>query len=131
MTQLSVNVNKVATLRNTRPIGIPSVVQAARLCLEAGAHGITIHPRPDQRHIRPADVTDLARLLEQYPSAELNIEGNPFHDYFPYIQSVRPAQATLVTVYKDGGARTFTLTTKGPNGKAFEAFRVDYRRRAK
>ncbi len=78
MTQLSVNVNKIATLRNTRHLGIPSVVHAAKICLDAGAAGITIHPRPDERHIRPSDVDDLAELLRWYPGAEFNIEGNPF-----------------------------------------------------
>src|SRR6185312_3735305 len=78
MTKLSVNVNKVATLRNTRHSGIPSVIVAARACLDAGAHGITIHPRPDERHIRPGDVHELAELLKGYPGAEFNIEGNPF-----------------------------------------------------
>ena len=63
MTRLSVNVNKVATLRNTRTHGIPSVVRAARLCLDAGAHGITVHPRPDQRHIRPHDVFEVANRI--------------------------------------------------------------------
>jgi pyridoxine 5-phosphate synthase len=96
MTHLSVNVNKVATLRNTRTLGIPSVVRAAKLCLDAGANGITIHPRPDQRHIRPADVDDLAILLNNYPRAEFNIEGNPFHGYMEYIRRVRPTQCTLV-----------------------------------
>ena len=80
MTKLSVNVNKVATLRNTRPqIDIPSVLHCAKLCLDAGAQGITVHPRPDHRHIKPDDVIDLAKLLEKYPNAEFNIEGNPFH----------------------------------------------------
>jgi pyridoxine 5-phosphate synthase len=97
MAKLSVNLNKVATLRNTRPIGIPSVVHAARLCLDAGAAGITVHPRPDQRHIRPGDVDDLAALLRgEYPAAEFNIEGNPFHAYMEIVRKVRPAQATLV-----------------------------------
>jgi pyridoxine 5-phosphate synthase len=96
MTRLSVNVNKVATLRNTRPIGIPSVVQAARICLDAGAHGITVHPRPDQRHIRPGDVADLALLLQKYPRAEYNIEGNPFFEYMHFAEEFRPAQCTLV-----------------------------------
>jgi pyridoxine 5-phosphate synthase len=97
MIRLSVNVNKVATLRNTRTIGIPSVVDAARICLDAGAHGITVHPRPDQRHIRPGDVTDLAKLLKSYPNAEFNIEGNPFYEYMRYAHEVRPAQCTLVS----------------------------------
>ena len=69
-TLLSVNVNKVALLRNTRHLGIPSVVRAATLCLEAGADGITVHPRPDERHIRAQDVHDLARLLKAWPQAE-------------------------------------------------------------
>ena len=63
-TALSVNLNKVALVRNTRHLGIPSVTRAATLCLEAGAHGITVHPRPDERHIRPQDVRDLRRLLQ-------------------------------------------------------------------
>ncbi len=79
-TALSVNVNKVALLRNTRTLGVPSVVRAATLCLEAGADGITVHPRPDGRHIRSHDVFDLAALLKQWPHAEFNIEGNPFHN---------------------------------------------------
>lgn len=97
MAKLSVNINKVATLRNTRTIGIPSVIHAARLCLDAGAHGITIHPRPDQRHIRPHDVYELAELLKKhYPHAEFNIEGNPLIEYMHYIEAVRPTQCTLV-----------------------------------
>jgi len=96
MTRLSVNVNKVATLRNTRTNGIPRVVKAARLALDAGAHGITVHPRPDQRHIRPKDVFEIAELLKQYPHAEFNIEGNPFHHYRELVEKVRPTQCTLV-----------------------------------
>jgi pyridoxine 5-phosphate synthase len=96
MTKLSVNVNKVATLRNTRAVGIPSVVHAARLCLDAGADGITIHPRPDQRHVRPGDVRELAQLLKGYPAAEFNIEGNPFHAFLEFATEVRPQQCTLV-----------------------------------
>ena len=96
MARLSVNVNKVATLRNTRTNGIPSVVRAAKLALDAGAHGITVHPRPDQRHIRPHDVFDIAELLKEYPHAEFNIEGNPFQEYIEYARRTRPAQCTLV-----------------------------------
>jgi pyridoxine 5-phosphate synthase len=96
MTKLSVNVNKVATLRNTRSLEIPSIVKLSRIALEAGAHGITVHPRPDQRHIRPGDVTDLAVLLKSYPHAEYNIEGNPFHGLSEHCRDVRPNQATLV-----------------------------------
>ncbi len=96
-TKLSVNVNKVATLRNTRPsLDIPSVVHCARLCIEAGAQGITVHPRPDQRHIKPHDVDDLHRFLQGFPAVELNIEGNPFLEFMPFIERVRPTQATLV-----------------------------------
>src|SRR5690349_23759965 len=97
MTNLSVNINKVATLRNTRPqINIPSVLRAAQICLDAGAHGITVHPRPDQRHIKPQDVYEIAELLGKYPEAEFNIEGNPFIEFMHYIEKVRPTQATLV-----------------------------------
>jgi pyridoxine 5-phosphate synthase len=96
MTKLSVNINKVATLRNTRALGIPSVVHLSRIALQAGAHGITIHPRPDHRHIRPDDVADLAALWKQFPHTEFNIEGNPFIDYMPHIRAVRPTQCTLV-----------------------------------
>ena len=79
-TALSVNLNKVALVRNTRHLGIPSVTRAATLCLQAGAAGITVHPRPDARHIRADDVTDLAALLQGWPDREFNVEGNPFHN---------------------------------------------------
>ncbi len=96
MTKLSINVNKIATLRNTRSLEIPSLVKLSRVALDAGAHGITVHPRPDQRHIRPSDVVELAELLKAYPSAEYNIEGNPFHGLIEHCQLVKPKQATLV-----------------------------------
>ncbi len=95
-THLSVNLNKVALLRNTRLLGIPSVTRAATLCLQAGAHGITVHPRPDQRHIRPGDVHDLAALLKDWPDREYNIEGNPFHNLMDLVRQVRPQQVTFV-----------------------------------
>jgi pyridoxine 5-phosphate synthase len=95
-TKLSVNLNKVATLRNTRTIGVPSVTHFARVCLDAGAHGITIHPRPDERHIRPHDVDEVAGVVTAYPTAELNIEGNPFQGLVEHAQRVRPTQCTLV-----------------------------------
>ena len=79
-TALSVNLNKVALVRNTRHLGIPSVTRAATLCLQAGASGITVHPRPDERHIRASDVPELATLLKDWPAREFNIEGNPFHN---------------------------------------------------
>lgn len=104
MTVLSVNLNKVAVLRNSRGGALPSVTRAAHTVLAAGAAGITVHPRPDQRHIRPDDVADLAALLAHYPGIEFNIEGNPFagprDNGFPgfdgLIDSARPHQATLV-----------------------------------
>jgi pyridoxine 5-phosphate synthase len=96
MTALSVNLNKVALVRNTRHLGIPSVTRAAMLCLQAGAHGITVHPRPDERHIRAHDVQDLAALLKAWPDREFNIEGNPFHNLMDCVRSVRPQQCTFV-----------------------------------
>jgi pyridoxine 5-phosphate synthase len=96
MTLLSVNLNKVALLRNTRALGIPSVTRAANIVLEAGADGITVHPRPDGRHIRPDDVRDLAGVMRHWPRAELNIEGNPFHGLLEFVRQMRPAQCTLV-----------------------------------
>ncbi|MBV1776076.1 pyridoxine 5'-phosphate synthase [Burkholderiaceae bacterium DAT-1] len=102
MTVLSVNVNKIAVLRNSRGDDLPSVTQAARVCIAAGCGGITVHPRPDQRHIRPQDVYDLASMLKG-TSIEFNIEGNPFappRDGYPgmieLVRATRPAQATLV-----------------------------------
>lgn len=104
MTLLSVNLNKVALLRNARHNGIPSVIKAARVSIAAGAAGITVHPRPDMRHICPEDVDDLAALLAaEYPEVEFNIEGNPFEGaageypgFMALLRRVRPAQATLV-----------------------------------
>src|SRR5262245_60048864 len=96
MTKLSVNLNKVALLRNARNIGIPSVMRAAQHCVEAGAHGITVHPRPDQRHIRPSDVFELADYLKTLPHIEFNIEGNPYPAFVEMVRKVRPAQCTLV-----------------------------------
>ncbi|MBC7610966.1 MAG: pyridoxine 5'-phosphate synthase [Polaromonas sp.] len=83
-TALSVNVNKVALLRNTRHLGIPDVVRAARLCLEAGANGITVHPRPDERHIRSDDVFEIAAMMKDWPGREFNIEGNPFQNLMEF-----------------------------------------------
>lgn len=96
MTRLSVNLNKVALLRNARPLGIPSVTGCASIAIEAGAHGITVHPRPDQRHIRADDVRDLAALLARHKNIEFNIEGNPFHGLIDIARRVRPQQCTLV-----------------------------------
>ena len=101
-TKLSVNVNKIAVLRNSRGGSEPDVVRAARACLDAGAHGITVHPRPDARHIRADDVLALAELTREY-AVEFNLEGNPFAPPRPgypgftaLCAEARPAQATLV-----------------------------------
>jgi len=108
MTVLSVNVNKIAVLRNSRGGREPDVVRAARACLDAGAHGITVHPRPDARHIRADDVYALAELTREY-GVEFNLEGNPFAPpragypgFLALCEQVRPAQATLVP---DGDAQ--------------------------
>lgn len=95
-TALSVNLNKVALVRNTRHLGIPSVTRAATLCLQAGAGGVTVHPRPDERHIRAHDVHDLAALLKDWPDREFNIEGNPFHNLMGFVHELRPQQVTFV-----------------------------------
>ena len=97
-TKLSVNLNKVALLRNQRDVGYPSVLDAARLVVRAGAHGITVHPRPDERHIRRTDVTELAALLrdEFPPEIEYNIEGYPTPEFVALMDDVRPHQVTLV-----------------------------------
>ena len=96
MTRLSVNLNKIALLRNARTLGIPSVTRAATIALDAGAHGITVHPRPDARHIRIDDVRELAALLTSRPAAEFNIEGNPFEGLVAIAREVTPQQCTLV-----------------------------------
>ena len=105
-TVLSVNLNKVALLRNSRETTIPSVVEAAVTCIKAGAQGITVHPRPDMRHIRPSDVYDLAELLTRpdYSDIEFNIEGNPYAGpeengypgFMTLVDAVKPDQCTLV-----------------------------------
>ena len=101
-TALSVNLNKVALVRNTRHLGIPSVVYAAAMCLDAGAQGITVHPRPDARHIRAQDVIDLSALLaKDWPGVEFNIEGNPFHNLMDFVRELRPHQATFVPDSED------------------------------
>ena len=91
-TALSVNVNKIALLRNQRDLAIPSVVGLATLALAAGAHGITVHPRPDERHIRRDDVSELGAMLKAWPDAEFNIEGNPFHNLMEIVREARPQQ---------------------------------------
>ena len=105
-TALSVNVNKVALVRNTRHLGIPSVTRAATLCLQAGAQGITVHPRPDERHIRRQDVFELAALMRAWTDREYNIEGNPSQNLMDFIrelagQGMRPQQVTFVPDSED------------------------------
>jgi len=95
-TALSVNLNKVALMRNTRHLGIPSVTRAAAAVLDAGAQGVTVHPRPDERHIRASDLPDLAAMLPRWPNAEFNIEGNPFHNLMELVRTYRPQQCTFV-----------------------------------
>ncbi len=95
-TKLSINVNKVALVRNTRHVGYPGVTRAAELCLKAGAAGITVHPRPDERHIRKNDVFEIAELMRLWPGREFNIEGNPFHNLMDFIRACKPHQATFV-----------------------------------
>src|SRR6516164_10125922 len=99
MVRLSVNVNKVATLRNSRGGALPSVVEAARVCIDAGAHGITVHPRADERHITRLDVPAVGQLLAPYRrTVEFNIEGDPRPDLLQMVREVRPHQCTLVPV---------------------------------
>jgi pyridoxine 5-phosphate synthase len=95
-TCLSVNVNKVALLRNSRNNGLPSVLRACTLALQAGAQGITIHPRPDERHIRRSDADEIAALMQRWPDREFNIEGNPLHNLMDIVRALRPHQATFV-----------------------------------
>jgi pyridoxine 5-phosphate synthase len=92
MTKLSVNINKIATLRNARGHNRPDLLQVARDCERFGAQGITVHPRPDERHIRYQDVRDLKRVV----TTELNVEGNPTPDFLALVREVRPEQVTLV-----------------------------------
>lgn len=92
MTNLSVNINKIATLRNARGGNMPDVLKAAVDCEKFGAQGITVHPRPDERHIRYSDVTDLKPIVK----TEFNIEGNPVDRFTDLVLQVRPAQVTLV-----------------------------------
>jgi pyridoxine 5-phosphate synthase len=99
MAKLSVNINKIATVRNSRGGSIPSVLHAAQVCIDAGAPGITVHPRADARHITSADVRDLSRLLSPMRGrVELNIEGDPRPDLLALVREVKPDQCTLVPV---------------------------------
>ncbi len=95
-TKLSVNLNKIALLRNARDDGNPSPIEFGRIALENGAAGLTVHPRPDERHIRAGDVAPLAELTHAFVGAEYNIEGNPFHNLMDHVLTVKPTQATFV-----------------------------------
>ena len=102
MTKLSVNINKIALIRNSRKGNNPSLEFFSRKIIEAGAHGITVHPRPDQRHIRADDLSDLIEITEKL-GVEFNIEGNPFEErlgdypgFLNLIDAIKPAQCTLV-----------------------------------
>ncbi len=103
MIALSVNINKIALIRNSREGNFPDVLAHARVCIDAGADGITVHPRPDQRHIRPDDVRTLAELVSAEPHVEFNVEGNPFAGangsypgFIELVEETRPDQCTLV-----------------------------------
>lgn len=105
-TALSVNVNKVALLRNSRQLDIPSLLRAAELCLQAGAQGITVHPRPDERHVREGDVYEIAALMKDWPHCEFNIEGNPLHNLMHFVRDLSARglplhQCTFVPDSKD------------------------------
>lgn len=102
-TALSVNLNKIALIRNSRAGNYPDVIEHGKYCIDAGAEGLTVHPRPDQRHIRPGDVYALSTLVQQHPGIELNIEGNPFAEplgdfpgFLTLVEAVQPHQCTLV-----------------------------------
>lgn len=96
MTKLSVNVNKFALLRNSRGTDSPNLANMVQRAIAAGAHGITVHPRPDERHIRTSDVYDLSTLIGQLPPVEFNIEGNPTATLLRLVRHIRPRQCTLV-----------------------------------
>ena len=97
MARLSVNLNKVALLRNSRRTGVPDIARFARIALSSGAEGLTVHPRPDERHIRRSDVPALAELMRPWrPACELNIEGYPDERLMEIVRAVRPEQCTLV-----------------------------------
>ncbi len=97
MARLSVNLNKIALLRNSRHTGVPDLLEFARIAHDAGADGLTVHPRPDERHIRSADVPALAELMRPWrPACELNIEGYPDERLLEIVRAVRPEQCTLV-----------------------------------
>ncbi len=95
-TQLSVNLNKIALLRNARGRNYPSVTDFAARVLNSGAIGVTMHPRPDERHARRSDIYEIAELLIDYPGKELNVEGNPTEEFMRLVLDIKPHQCTLV-----------------------------------
>ena len=101
MTILSVNMDKVALLRNSREGNTPNVIEFAKKFIQLGVHSITIHPRQDERHIKRQDARDLAKLIKDYPDVELNIEGFPSQEYLTLIEKVRPDQSTIVPDTED------------------------------
>jgi pyridoxine 5-phosphate synthase len=119
--KLSVNVNKVATLRNSRGGSVPSVIEAVRVCVKAGAPGVTVHPRADERHIRARDVRDIsAELKKNGGRVEFNMEGDPRPDFLDLVEEIRPTQCTLVPVKpgeitsQAGWPTSTTKSTLGP-----------------
>jgi pyridoxine 5-phosphate synthase len=95
--RLSVNINAIAYLRNRRDLPWPSLINLGRIALQAGAHGLTVHPRPDERHIRMSDLPGIRALLDdEFPQAEFNIEGYPTEDFLRLVERYQPNQATLV-----------------------------------
>ena len=104
--KLSVNLNAIAMLRNRRDLPWPSVTGLGRIALEAGAHGLTVHPRPDQRHIRFTDLPDIRALIDdKFPDAEFNIEGYPSGDFLALVERTEPEQVTLVPAWAAAAAR--------------------------
>ncbi len=96
MTKLSVNLNKIALIRNSRGSDNPRLLDFAQICIDSGAHGLTIHPRPDQRHAKYSDVHDLVALASDYPGVEVNIEGYPNDEFLKVVLEASPDQCTLV-----------------------------------
>ena len=117
-TALSVNVNLVAQVRNRRNLAYPSVTRAAELCLQAGAAGITVHPRPDERHIRAHDVHELAALMQAWPDREFNIEGNPTQNLMDFVRAVRPQQCTFVPDSEQQATSDHGWDLRPPSGNA-------------
>ena len=116
-TALSVNVNLVAQIRNRRNLPFPSVVRAAEICLQAGAAGITVHPRPDERHIRPHDVADLAALMKAWPHRVYNIEGYPFQNLIGFVREFKPHQCTFVPDSEEQPTRDHGWDLRRDGGK--------------